>query len=315
MYVSSSLSIGALRYGIPGRIPDRSYVFPADAAEKERLALQHNLLKRVLDNRLIMADVAIGPQDQILDSGTGSGAYSRPVGAAFECSLMRYPMSGIWLLDVMKVVPGSTVLHGVDIESALFPLDDPTIVSRGNVHFHVGSCAALPSDWDGRFKLVNQRHMIGALRREEWEGSFREIFRVLEPGGWVQLGEVGYWKAGPETDKFNALSRTAATARGLVLDCAALIPDMLRQAGFTQISVEPTLIPLGSNGGELAADARKNWMGAFRGVKTPVLKAGGFGHVGSEADFDLMMDKMENEWQTSPNAELQNNVICARKPA
>ncbi|TFY67215.1 hypothetical protein EVJ58_g1764 [Rhodofomes roseus] len=38
-----------------------------------RLALQHNLLIQVLGNRLVMADITIGPEDQILDSGTGSG--------------------------------------------------------------------------------------------------------------------------------------------------------------------------------------------------------------------------------------------------
>ncbi|KAH9934297.1 uncharacterized protein B0H18DRAFT_869986 [Fomitopsis serialis] len=273
--------------------PGSNYVLPSDAAEKERLALQHRLLLHVLNNRIIMPDVTIGPADHILDSGTGTG---------------------IWLLDAMKIVPETTVLHGLDIEPGLFPREDHAVVSRGNVHFHVGSCAAMPSDWNGKFKLVNQRHMIAALRKEEWEGSIQEIFRVLEPGGWVQLGEVGYWKAGPETERFNAMATTVAKAKGLVLDCAVQIPDLLRETGFSRISVEPTLIPLGYTGGELAADGRKNWMAVFRGLKTPILKAGGFGHVSSEADFDSMMDKVENEWQNSSDAELQNNVICAQKP-
>ncbi|KAH9934279.1 uncharacterized protein B0H18DRAFT_550840 [Fomitopsis serialis] len=247
----------------------------------------------VLDNRIIMPDVTIGPADHILDSGTGTG---------------------IWLLDAMKVVPDSTVLHGLDIEPGLFPRDDHAVVSRGNVHFHVGSCTALPSDWNSKFKLVNQRHMIAALRKEEWGRSIQEIFRVLEPGGWVQFGEVEYWRAGPETEKFKALTTTVAKAKGLVLDCAVRVPELLRETGFSQISVQSTVIPLGKNGGQLAADARRNWMAVFRGLKTPVLKAGGFGHVSSEADFDLMTDRMEDEWQNSQDAEIQNNVICAQKP-
>lgn len=67
-------------------------------------------------------------------------------------------------MDVIKVVPETTVLHGVDIEPGLFPQEDPMVVSRGNVHFHIGSCTAMPSDWEGKFKLVNQRYMIAALR-------------------------------------------------------------------------------------------------------------------------------------------------------
>ncbi|KAH9841031.1 uncharacterized protein C8Q71DRAFT_794970 [Rhodofomes roseus] len=229
-----------------------------------RLALQHNLLIQVLGNRLVMADITIGPEDQILDSGTGSG-----------------------VTVYGKVIPESTVLHGVDIESGLFPREDPSVVSRGNVHFHVGSCTAMPSDWGGKFKLVNQRPMIAALRKEEWEQSFQES----------TLREIGYWRAGPETEKFSAMTNTASKAKGLVLDCVAHIPELLRQAGFMSISVEPT-----------------NWMAVFRGVKSSILKGGGFGHVSSEADFDVMVDRMENEWQSSPDAEIQNNVICAQKP-
>lgn len=63
----------------------------------------------------------------------------------------------------------------------------------------------------------------------------------------MQLGEVGYWRAGPETERFTAMMSTVAKAKGLVLDCVAHIPHLLRQAGFMH-SLEPTVIPLGRNG-------------------------------------------------------------------
>ncbi|KZT66458.1 S-adenosyl-L-methionine-dependent methyltransferase [Daedalea quercina L-15889] len=273
--------------------PGSNYVLPSDAAEKERLALQHNLLLHVLENRLIIPNVVIEPEDHILESGAGSGT---------------------WLLDIFKAVPGSVVIHGLDIEPGLLPKGDPAVLSRGNVQFDIGSITSLPADWDSKFRLVHQRLLIAALRREEWERGIAEMFRVLTPGGWVQLEELGEWTAGPETAKFTALANSVAKAKDLVIDCALLIPDMLRRAGFANVTIEQKLIPLGSQGGRLAVDARNNWMGAFRGMKTPVLKAGGLGHVSSEAEYDSMMDAMEKEMEEMPTAEMQYYVFYAQKP-
>ncbi|KAH9934276.1 uncharacterized protein B0H18DRAFT_870049 [Fomitopsis serialis] len=277
--------------------PGSNYVLPSDDAERHRrsrrLALQHKLLTQVLESRLILPDVTISPEDHILDSGTGSGT---------------------WLLDVMNVVPGTTVLHGLDIEPGLFPQEDNAVVSRGNVQFHVGSITALPGDWNNKFKLINQRLLIGALRKAEWERALSEMFRVVVPGGWVQFGEIVGYKAGPDTARFSALAKAVGVAKDLLADCAARLPDMLRQAGFSQVSVEEKQIPMGSRGGQLAVDARNNWIASFRGMKTPILKAGGFGYVSSEADFDAMVDRMEKEMQDSADAEMKYTVVYAQKP-
>ncbi|OBZ69445.1 hypothetical protein A0H81_10641 [Grifola frondosa] len=209
------------------------YVLPSDDPERERLALQHSVLKKMFENRIIIPPISFDTADKILDSGTGSG---------------------IFLLDLVenKTVPVSVVLQGLDIESRLFPLEDPRVISRGNVHFTVGTVTKLPEDWTNSFALVHQRLLIAALQAHEWVEACSEIYRVLTPGGWVQLGEVGSPKAGVVTEKHLSLLHTLLTAKGLLRDIAIHLPKMLETAGFVGVSVEERKVTLGRLGDKTA---------------------------------------------------------------
>jgi SAM-dependent methyltransferase len=165
---------------------------------------------------------------------------------------------GTWILDAAQMVPEDTTLYGVDIEPRLFPF-----LGRRNVHFSVASVISLPSYWTDTFQLVNQRLLVAALTGEEWRLAVQELKRVLAPGGALQLGEVGVWKAGPKTQRHLELMRALFTSRMLVLNCASQIPAMLDAAGFTSITTQKRSIPLG---GSLGADGRKNFLGVFRSV-------------------------------------------------
>ncbi|KAH9934260.1 S-adenosyl-L-methionine-dependent methyltransferase [Fomitopsis serialis] len=291
--------------------PGSNYVLPSDAAERERyvpvisvadttlmtwtrLSLQHRLLKSVYENRVILPPVNISSEDCVLDSGTGSGT---------------------WLLDAIESFPASTTVDAVDIESRLWPVDDPRIIERGNVNFHVGNVTSLPEDWTARFKLVHQRLLVAALRSPEWTKALEEISRVLQPDGWVQLGEVGPWKAGPTTARHLALFRALFRDKDLDLDCATHIPDVLREVGFTDVTVEERTMPIGSWAGQLGIDARDDLISVFRGVKTPILNAGGYGFVASETEFEKLLDEVEREIDETPGAEAKFYIIYARKPS
>ncbi|OBZ66959.1 hypothetical protein A0H81_13343 [Grifola frondosa] len=254
------------------------YVLPSDDPEKERLALQHRVLKKMFENRIVIPPISFDAADKILDSGTGSG---------------------IFLLDLIenKTVPVSVVLQGLDIESRLFPVEDPRIMSRGNVYFTVGTVTKLPEDWENSFALVHQRLLIAALRAHEWVEALSEIYRFSLP-----------------EEKHLSLVYTLLGAKGLLRDISVHLPKMLETAGFVDVSVEERKVPLGHLGGQDGVDARNNFMGVYRGMKTPILKAGGLGFVSSEAEFDEMMDAMEKEWDDTPGAEFNFFIIYARKP-
>ncbi|KAH9841865.1 S-adenosyl-L-methionine-dependent methyltransferase [Rhodofomes roseus] len=281
--------------------PGANYLLPSDAHERERyniafarrLNLQHSLLKQAFNNRIILPPITIAASDRILDSGTGSGS---------------------WLIDVLGAVPPTAKLYGLDIECRLFPSDDSRVTGRGHVEFCEGTVTNLPEDWDNMFALVHQRLLMAALKPSEWKQAIAEIFRVLVPGGWVQLGEADGVRGGAVTAKHVSLVQTLFQAKGLLLHCAAHIPDMLREAGFVNVTVETANIPLGKWAGPVGVDARNNFMGVFRGMKTPVLKAGGLGFVTTEGEWDTSLDSLEEEWDATPGAVLQFDIFYAMKP-
>ncbi|KAI1823120.1 S-adenosyl-L-methionine-dependent methyltransferase [Xylaria intraflava] len=42
------------------------------------------------------------------------------------------------------------------------------------------------------FDIINSRLIAGGINRDRWTGYFRDIYRCLRPGGWVQMVEVDY---------------------------------------------------------------------------------------------------------------------------
>ncbi|KAK0432275.1 hypothetical protein EV421DRAFT_1850009 [Armillaria borealis] len=113
--------------------PDVHYVLPSDALEKQRLELQHAIVRRALcDGKSVLAPIVLKPGDRVLDSGTGSGA---------------------WVLSLAEEVPSSVSLTAIDIQSKIFPESFPPNVDQ----------------WTDTYSLVNQRFLIGALTGPQWE--------------------------------------------------------------------------------------------------------------------------------------------------
>ncbi|KAJ7660535.1 S-adenosyl-L-methionine-dependent methyltransferase [Mycena rosella] len=280
--------------------PGSPYALPADDVEKDRLAFQHQLLKTVFDNRILLAPVNLDGNDKVLDVGTGPGA---------------------WLLDMAGCADPSVSMVGIDIESGLFPTSYPP-----NIEFRVESVLDLPSEWSTTFSLVHQRFFVVALQTTKWPVALREIFRVLRPGGWVQLceagkgskaeGPAGNW---PWMEKLGVIYHAYMTSRSLLIDPAQHIPALLEDAGFVDICKESQLQPVGKWGGELGVKNRICTVAVLRAIKTPVLNAGGYGYISSEEEFDALADGLERELDEAPTAEnpggqMNYVIFWARKP-
>ncbi|EGN93487.1 hypothetical protein SERLA73DRAFT_189647, partial [Serpula lacrymans var. lacrymans S7.3] len=241
--------------------PGSKYMLPADEAEAERFALQHQMFKRLFGGRLVYPPLTLSSGDEILDSGTGSSS---------------------WLLDCCDSIQGEDITYyAIDISSKLFP---PINKRPRNTHHSVVSATHLPAQWSNKFTLVNQRLLIAALQIPEWEATLKEIYRVLIPGGWVQLLEPSSQiLSGPLTVKLTNLLNDLFTSRNMLFDISGHLPQMMVNAGFRNLHAEIVDIPFGKWAGQDGVDGRDDFMGAFRGLKTPVLLAGGLGYVDSEA--------------------------------
>ncbi|KAJ7866148.1 hypothetical protein B0H13DRAFT_2253964 [Mycena leptocephala] len=267
--------------------PGSKYVLPTDDQERQRvsrLILQHNALKSLFENRIMFAPVPLDRTDAILDIGTGPG---------------------LWVLDVAQNVDPSVRMVAVDIESRLFPASAPK-----NIEFRVESVTNLPAEWNDTFSLVHQRLLILALQVSEWPKALREIYRLAEFASWRQSECRGK----PHTKKLAAMYQCLAHSRNLYVECARDMPAMLEEVGFVDIHSMSRMQVIGKWAGETGVANRLNHVGMFRGIKTPILEAGGFGYVTSEAEYDDLLCGLEREWDEIPGTEKEFVIFVARKP-
>ncbi len=140
-----------------------AYVLPNDEREQDRLDLKHHVFKLLLGGQLFRAPLAAAaarPPQRILDVGTGTG---------------------IWAIDVADQFPSAAVI-GTDLS----PIQ-PTWVAP-NCSFVVDDAeAAWPYVPAASFDLVHWRGLAGGIR--DWPALYREAYKHVRPGGWVEAQE------------------------------------------------------------------------------------------------------------------------------
>ncbi|KAL1698549.1 S-adenosyl-L-methionine-dependent methyltransferase [Schizophyllum commune] len=268
------------------RHPD--YLLTYDAAEVQRLQLQHEAIIRAFDGRLIVAPIEVLLGMKILDSASGTGT---------------------WALQAAAQHPDAE-FTGIDIESRNFPISLPP-----NAQFLVEDITALPEDWSDTFNFVHQRLLIAALRAEEWPQAIAEAHRVLRIGGWAQFVECStLWLRGPIARRFLEIYRALYNSRSMLLTCAEDIPQMLEDAGFHDVRSERVYAEMAGTAPEASA-ARTTIVGVYRQFQEAVVQAGGFGLVKSGEEYDALMDELEEEIKTGVDGTypLEYVAIVAQK--
>ncbi|KAE9397580.1 S-adenosyl-L-methionine-dependent methyltransferase [Gymnopus androsaceus JB14] len=242
-----------------------------------RLNRQNRFLtKNVCDGKLICVPLTLRPGDEILESATGTG---------------------IWLLDIAKDLPTTISLTGTDIESRLFPIHGQ---HPPNISFLSHSATGLPKSWDNKFKLINQRLLTPALTREQWNLAFREAYRVLAPGGWIQLLEAGpeikLQHSGPNMTRIVDSLIALHDMRGLVHDLPYIVDQLLTNAGFVNVQRKTVcLSPRAGRGNHWDEDSdHQTIVFAFiRAAKKGLLETNVFE---SEEEFEKVLEGTEKEW-------------------
>lgn len=115
----------------------------------------------------IAALVAVRPTDHLLDVGSGLGGPARWVSTRFGCRITGIDLTP----EFCAIAEHLTRLVGLD----------------ARVRFQVGDALSMPFA-DGMF--AGAYSMFVAMNIEDKAQLYREIHRVLEPGGWLVLSQI-----------------------------------------------------------------------------------------------------------------------------
>ena len=214
------------------------------------------------------------------------------------------------MLEFATQIPDTVEIQGIDIASRLFPHTYPP-----NIELSIESITSLPADWSCTFAYVHQRLLLAALTIDMWKSALAEIFRVLKPGGWVELVETTSRipHVGPCSIKLNSMKFALYAHRNLLVDHKKQLRGLLLGAGFVGIECIDHPVPVGESAGESGREARTNFTNVVSAMKTPMLNAGGFGIVATEEEFDQNVMKMREEWKRSEGV-VEVFTFCAQKP-
>ncbi|KAJ3898835.1 hypothetical protein F5879DRAFT_576726 [Lentinula edodes] len=282
----------------------KQYLLPADNVETQRLNTQHNMIVNAFGGKLFVAPTNLTTGDRVLESAAGSG---------------------IWALEFFEKnrTEGVTLdIECIDISSAQFPSTHPS-----EVHFSVNSVVNLPNpDWTDTFSFAHQRLLVAAMNDTLWRSAVAELFRVVKPGGWVELVEIeaqdfSTWSVGPNSTKLASLINALYGGKGVIGDLSVYLPVILKEAGFVNVQCDPRRVTIG---GEVDATPHKitevkgygsdMWRDLWMGMKGPVIEAGGYGAVDTVEEYEALVQGTEVELKNSKEAYTTFFAILARKP-
>ncbi|KAI9275558.1 S-adenosyl-L-methionine-dependent methyltransferase [Phascolomyces articulosus] len=158
------------------QVANSSYWFPNDDEEMDRLIGQHFALKAFLNGNIVESCIPHVPTPlsegaKVLDLGCGGGA---------------------WVMDFATEYPSAECI-GVDMVDVF-----PKAIRPTNVNFEVANVLeGLPFP-DNSFDFVYVRLLLVGLKSDQWEPMWREVYRILKPGGCAQSVEAGMLVKGNE---------------------------------------------------------------------------------------------------------------------
>jgi len=198
-------------YGIGALLARLEAALRADGADPthptiEELAPYDQFHGRGLEATEDMAAlVSVRPADHLLDVGSGLGGPARWLSARFGCRITGIDLTP----EFCAIAEHLTRLVGLD----------------ARVRFRLGDALAMPFE-DGAFDGVYS--MFVSMNIADKPRLYREIYRVLKPGGWLVLSEIAREKEGEARYPMPWASTPAESFLSTVVDTQ----EGLRSAGL-----------------------------------------------------------------------------------
>ncbi len=202
-----------------------SYIFPKDAAEGNRLDLQHHLLKLALGGNY---RTPVRQPRAILDVASGTG---------------------IWCRELAQEFSGSQVM-GFDVDSTPMEASRQRLGPSGQfpANFHFQEANALkpfPFD-DNSFDFTHARLLAGFLPIKQWPAVLNEMVRVTRPGGYIELVENELPSSPSQAFNFLVgVSLQMLRKYGLYEGAGPHLTDLLRQAGLERVQQRRVVLGTG----------------------------------------------------------------------
>ncbi|KAL7319725.1 hypothetical protein PS15m_002826 [Mucor circinelloides] len=198
-----------------------SYVFPSDDDEADRVHQQHWILRYALQRNYHAPVTQLLQQGiTVLDSGCGPAT---------------------WTLEMGETYPNSK-FHGIDASSVF-----PESIKPSNVEFCVTNIAEKIPFSDNTFDYIHQRLLILGLTNDDWENALKELYRVLKPGGYIEVVEPDMQdlrNMGPLLHKTQYTMSEMMLSRNMPPKVSIELQDRLTRAGFVDIELEMTPLKL-----------------------------------------------------------------------
>ncbi|EUC43111.1 hypothetical protein COCMIDRAFT_7404 [Bipolaris oryzae ATCC 44560] len=161
------------RVSVHGRIfqkislDEKIYFAPVaiDDREESRLTAQHDLMTRLLGNRLFSDRIPVTEPQSILECGYGGGDWAVQCADEFEdCEVTAIDIFPMQVSDQ----PENLELIGHNLND---PLRDPDIFKAN------------------QYDLIHSRFVFPGIKTGRWPRYIRDMKLLLRPGGWVQVME------------------------------------------------------------------------------------------------------------------------------
>ncbi len=251
-----------------------------NAAEMARLMIQDRMLNQAMGG-LVPEPIDLSQVHQVLDIGCGPGG---------------------WLLDLITQYPHIQGV-GIDISHLMMEYATSLATSQGlsNVEFCVMDATQPLQFADNTFDLVNGRILMGFLLTSQWSSLLQECYRITRPGGIVRLteGEWGFTNSAA-LDKFSSLAALSFyqaghsfSPRGRTFGTAAVLPQLLRQAGYQDIQHKAYAIDF-SAGTAIHENNVQNLLIVYKLLQPLFVQM----HLVSQEELQSVYAQLEEEIQT-----------------
>ncbi|KAH8645692.1 S-adenosyl-L-methionine-dependent methyltransferase [Xylariales sp. PMI_506] len=284
-----------------------TYYLPNDAAEQDRLDLQHEVFRRRLNGWLALAPIK-APPSYVWDIGTGTGIWAQEFAE-------QNPSSYVIGTDLSSIQPIPRV---VNCEFVKIDAEDSWIFPKPNFDH---STSAEDGDRYIKFDYVHLRMVVSCFN--DTTTVIANAFENMNPGGWMEFQDVAYtgYQANPNFSgdawmRFcNGCAKGALTV-GRNMEKLHKYKGWMEEAGFVDVQEKKFIWPFtpwpeDPNLRAVGLYNLQNSYDGIHGVGWKMLKAGGF----TEGEIERLISEVRTELR-DPENHLYSilYIVIGRKP-